>query len=106
MRARWTVFAASAALAAALSSPAHADAASEKLLKDKGCTACHANDKKVIGPAYKDVAKKYKGDANAPAMLAEKIVKGGQGVWGPIPMPPNKVTPDEAKSMVVYILAM
>ena len=106
MKSRLIALAAGAALAAALSAPALADEAGEKLLKDKGCTACHANDKKVIGPAYKDVAKKYKGDAGAAAKLAEKVVKGGSGVWGPIPMPPNKVTDDEAKKMVAYILAL
>ncbi|MCC6195320.1 MAG: c-type cytochrome [Burkholderiales bacterium] len=82
---------------------AHAD---DALAKAKGCTACHANDKKVIGPAYKEVAKKYKGDAKAEALLASKIIKGGQGVWGPIPMPPNKVTEDEAKKLAKYVLAM
>jgi cytochrome c len=80
--------------------------ADEALAKGKGCTACHAIDKKTIGPAYKDVAKKYKGDAKAPDMLVGKIIKGGQGVWGPIPMPPNKVTDDEAKKLVKWILAM
>ena len=90
--------------AAVLMSPAAM--ANEALVKAKGCTACHANDKKMVGPAYKEVAKKYKGDATAPAKLAEKVVKGGQGVWGPVPMPPNKVTDDEAKKMVAYILAM
>jgi cytochrome c len=95
---------ASAAAALVLASPAvHAD---EALLKAKGCTACHANEKKLVGPAYKEVAKKYKGDAAAPPKLAEKIIKGGQGVWGPVPMPPNKVTDDEAKKMVAFILAM
>jgi cytochrome c len=106
MKSRLIALAAGAALAAALSAPALADEAGEKLLKDKGCTACHANDKKVIGPAYKEVAKKYKGDAGAAAKLAEKVIKGGQGVWGPIPMPPNKVTDDEAKKMVATILAL
>ncbi|MFO1317571.1 MAG: c-type cytochrome [Burkholderiales bacterium] len=105
MTRRWMAVATGAALAAALALPALAQD-SEKLLKDKGCTACHANDKKVIGPAYKDVAKKYKGDAAAPGKLAEKVVKGGQGVWGPIPMPPNKVSDDEAKKLVAYILAL
>ena len=80
--------------------------ADEALVKAKGCTACHANEKKLVGPPYKEVAKKYKGDAGAAAKLAEKVVKGGQGVWGPIPMPPNKVTDDEAKKMVAYILAL
>jgi len=106
VKARLLTLAAGAAFAAAVSAPALADEAGEKLLKDRGCTACHANDKKVIGPAYKDVAKKYKGDAGAAAKLAEKVVKGGSGVWGPIPMPPNKVTDDEAKKMVAHILAM
>jgi len=90
--------------AAVLVSPAAM--ADEALVKAKGCTACHANDKKLVGPAYKEVAKKYKGDAGAAAKLAEKVVKGGSGVWGPVPMPPNKVTDDEAKKMVAYILAM
>jgi cytochrome c len=91
------------AAAALTAQSAYAD---EALLKAKGCTACHANDKKLVGPAYKDVAKKYKGDAAAAAKLPEKIVKGGQGVWGPVPMPPNKVTDDEAKKMTAFILAM
>ena len=77
-----------------------------KLATDKGCTACHAVDKKVIGPAYKDVAKKYKSDAKAPEALAQKVIKGGQGVWGPIPMPPNKVSDDEAKKLVTWILGL
>jgi len=106
MKTRWIAMVAGAAVALAVCAPAAADEAGEKLIKDKGCTACHANDKKVIGPAYKDVAKKYKGDAAAPAKLADKVMKGGQGVWGPIPMPPNKVTDDEAKKMVATILAM
>lgn len=77
-----------------------------KLATDKGCTACHAVDKKVIGPAYKDVAKKYKGDAKAPEMLVQKVIKGGQGVWGPIPMPPNKVSDEEAKKLVAWVLSL
>ena len=80
--------------------------ADEALVKAKGCTACHANDKKLVGPAYKEVAKKYKGDAKAPDMLVTKVIKGGQGVWGPIPMPPNNVSPDDAKKLVTWILAL
>jgi cytochrome c len=106
MKARLFALAAGAAFAAAISVPALADEAGEKLAKDKGCTACHAIDKKLVGPAYKDVAKKYKGDAGAAAKLADKVVKGGSGVWGPIPMPPNKVTPDEATKLVAYVLAL
>ena len=101
----WTTVVAFAAAVAAMPVMA-ADEAGEKLAKDKGCTACHAVDKKLVGPAYKDVAKKYKGDAAAPGKLAEKVIKGGSGVWGPIPMPPNKVTDDEAKKLVSYVLSL
>ncbi len=93
------------ALAIGVALPAAADD-QMKLATDKGCTACHAVDKKMIGPAYKDVAKKYKGDAKAPEMLAQKVVKGGQGVWGAIPMPPNKVTDEEAKKLVAWVLSL
>jgi cytochrome c len=83
----------------------HADAG-EDLLKKSGCTACHANDKKVVGPAYKDVAAKYKSDAAAATKLAEKVKKGGQGVWGPVPMPPNPAVSDaDIKTMIAYVLA-
>jgi len=82
-------------------------AAIEAMAKAKGCTACHDLKKKLVGPAYADVAKKYKGDAKAPEVLSAKVVKGGQGVWGPIPMPPNdKVTPDEAKKLVAWVLSL
>lgn len=79
--------------------------ADEALAKAKNCMACHQIDKKLVGPAYKDVAAKYKGDAKAPAMLAAKVKAGGKGVWGEIPMPPNNVTDDEAKKLVAWILA-
>jgi cytochrome c len=85
---------------------AQADAG-EDLLKKSGCTACHAIDKKVVGPAYIDVAAKYKGDAGAAAKLTEKIKKGGSGVWGPVPMPPNPAVSDaDLKTLVTYILAL
>ena len=81
--------------------------AGEDLLKKNGCTACHAIDKKVIGPAYQDVAAKYKGDAGAAAKLADKVKKGGSGVWGPVPMPPNtQVSDADIKTMVAYVLAL
>lgn len=81
--------------------------ANETMLKKYNCTACHAIDKKLVGPAYKDVAKKYKGQKDIAVKLAEKVKKGGQGVWGPIPMPPNPAVPDaEIKKMVDYILAL
>jgi cytochrome c len=79
--------------------------ADEALAKAKNCMACHAIDKKLVGPAYKDVAAKYKGDAKAPAMLAAKIKAGGKGTWGEIPMPPNNVTPEEATKLATWVLA-
>ena len=79
----------------------------EDLVKKSGCVACHANDKKLVGPAYNDVAKKYKGDAKAAAMLAEKVKKGGSGAWGAVPMPPHPQLSDaDIKTMVAYILTL
>ena len=80
--------------------------ADEALAKAKNCMACHAIDKKLVGPAYKDVAAKYKGDAKAADMLAAKVKAGGKGVWGQIPMPPNNVTPEEAKKLVAWVLSL
>jgi cytochrome c len=98
-----TVFAAAGLFATGL---VHADPGMDLLTKS-GCTACHSNDKKIVGPAYVDVAAKYKGDAGAPAKLAEKVKKGGSGVWGPVPMPPNPaVKDDDLKTMIAYILAL
>jgi len=79
--------------------------ADEALAKAKNCMACHAIDKKIVGPAYKDVAAKYKGDAGAVDKLASKVKAGGKGVWGQIPMPPNNVTEDEAKKLVAWVLS-
>lgn len=80
--------------------------ADEALLKKHNCTACHQIDKKVVGPAYKDVAKKYKGQKDIAVKLAEKVKKGGQGAWGPVPMPPNPAVPDaDIKKMVEFILS-
>lgn len=79
----------------------------EDMMKKNGCNACHAEDKKILGPAYKDVAVKYKGDAGAVAKLTEKVKKGGSGVWGPVPMPPNpQVSDADIKKMVELILAL
>ena len=92
------------AMALSVAAPAMAD---EALAKSKNCMACHAVDKKLVGPAYKDVAAKYKSDAGAEAKLAEKVKKGGSGVWGPIPMPPNAaVKDDDIKKMVAYIMTL
>jgi len=92
------------AAAAAVSAPALAN---EALAKSKNCMACHAVDKKLVGPAYKDVAKKYAGDAKAVDMLATKIRKGGAGVWGAIPMPANpQVSDAEAKKLAAWVLGL
>jgi cytochrome c len=80
--------------------------ADEALLKKHNCIACHQMDKKVVGPAYNDVAKKYKGQKDIAVKLAEKVKKGGQGAWGPVPMPPNPQVPDaDIKKMVDFILS-
>jgi cytochrome c len=85
-----------------LAAPAMAD---EALAKAKNCMACHAVDKKLVGPSYKDVAKKYAGDAKAVDMLATKIMKGGSGVWGAIPMPANpQVNEADAKKLASWVL--
>jgi cytochrome c len=77
------------------------------LAKQKNCLACHGVDKKVLGPAYKDVAAKYAGDADAPARLAKKVREGGVGVWGKTPMPANKnVSEAEADALVKWILSL
>ena len=79
------------------------------LARKNNCTACHAIDKKVVGPAWADIAKKYKGDAGAEAKLIAKVSKGGSGVWGSMPMPANDATgkkPEEIGKLVKFILAL
>lgn len=93
------------AVAAGLLSAAPAFASAD-LAKAKNCMACHAVDKKLVGPAYKDVAAKYAGQKDAAAMLAAKVQKGGVGAWGQIPMPPNpQVSAEEAAKLVEWVLA-
>jgi cytochrome c len=91
-------------LVAAFSAPAFAQA---DFAQKKNCMACHAVDKKVLGPSFKDVAAKYAGQAGAADKLAAKVVKGGTGAWGNIPMPANpQVTEAEAKQLVGWILTL
>lgn len=89
------------------SNPAFAAPAGADLAQKHACLACHSMDKKVLGPAFKDVAKKYKGNADAVAALSKKIKDGSSGVWGPIPMPPNgpKVSDADIKVLAEWILA-
>lgn len=87
------------------SSAAMADAGLD-LAKAKNCMACHAVANKLVGPAYKDVAAKYAGQKDAEAKLVAKVMKGGSGVWGAIPMPANtQVTEAEAQTLVKWVLA-
>ncbi len=82
-------------------------AAAEAMMKKDGCAACHAVDKKVIGPSYQEVAAKYKGDKDAAAKLAKKVKEGGSGVWGQVPMPPNVGTSEgDIKALVDWILTL
>ncbi|MEO6280077.1 c-type cytochrome [Roseateles sp.] len=92
-------------LGLALLAPAAAFANPE-LAQKKNCMACHAIDKKLVGPAYKDVAAKYANDKDAYKKLAEKIQKGGSGVWGAMVMPPNAVTPAEAETLAKWVLTV
>ena len=95
-----TMLAAIAVLAVA---PALADQA---LATSKNCMACHAADKKLVGPAFKDIAAKYKNDKTAVDKLAAKVIAGGGGVWGAVPMPANpQVNEVEAKKLVAWVLS-
>jgi cytochrome c len=78
--------------------------ASQELATAKGCMSCHAVDNRLVGPAYRDVAKKYAGDKTAEDKLVQKVVRGGSGVWGAMPMPGGMATEAEAKILVKWIL--
>ncbi|MDH4188951.1 MAG: c-type cytochrome [Betaproteobacteria bacterium] len=100
---RTTLLAAVAALAGLAAAPVAS--ADEALAKKHNCLACHQIAAKSVGPAYKEVAKKYKGQAGATAMLAGKVKAGGSGTWGPIPMPPNPAVSDaDIAKLVAWIL--
>lgn len=94
-------------IASALAVAGSAAHASADLAKAKNCVACHALDKKLVGPAYKDVAAKYANDKEAVAKLTRKVREGGTGVWGQIPMPPNpQVSAEEAETLVKWVLTV
>ncbi|PKO85586.1 MAG: cytochrome C [Betaproteobacteria bacterium HGW-Betaproteobacteria-12] len=96
-------------LAASLLAVAKPALASEDIVKKARCVACHAVDQKRVGPPYKEVAAKYKGDAKAPAMLFEKVRHGGSGNWGTVPMlphPADKISDDDLKAAISWILAL
>lgn len=91
-------------LAIALLIPCAASA-SETLARSKSCFACHSMDSKIVGPAFRDVMTKYRGDPAAAEYLTQKITKGGSGVWGRVPMPPNILTNAETRELVTWLLA-
>jgi cytochrome c len=99
-----------AATAGTLLVAAQAGAATgaEALAQKSGCLACHSVDKKIIGPAYKEIAAKYKSDKTAEARLIDKVKKGGSGVWGPMPMPANspQVKDADIKTLVQWVLSL
>lgn len=94
--------------ALALAAAALPCAANEDLAKKSGCTACHSTDKKIVGPSFKEVAAKYRSDKAAEGKLVDKVKKGGVGVWGQVPMPPNspQVKDADITTLVKWILAM
>ncbi|MDT3706008.1 MAG: c-type cytochrome [Thiobacillus sp.] len=95
------------AASAALMVLSGAASANEALAQKNACLSCHGIDKKIVGPAYKEVAKKYAGDKTAKDKLVAKVKAGGKGVWGPIPMPPNPNLKDEdAETLVKWILSL
>jgi cytochrome c len=97
------VISALVATAVLASAPAMANL---ELAKKNNCMACHQVDKKLVGPSYQDVAKKYAGDKGAEAKLVDKVKKGGSGVWGPVPMAPNpQVSDADLKTLVKWVLA-
>ena len=96
-------FALIVSLAAVIAAPALANA---DLAQKKSCLACHAADKKLVGPSFKDVAAKYAGQTDAAAKMAEKVQKGGVGAWGQVPMPANpQVNAEEAKQLATWVLS-
>lgn len=96
-----------ACIAAAALALAGTAQANEKLAQSSGCMTCHGVDKKVLGPAYKDIAAKYPDDKSAEADLFKKVKGGSKGVWGPMPMPPNAhVKDDDVKTLVRWILSL
>jgi cytochrome c len=95
------------AAAAALAMGAGVASADQALAQKSACMSCHQVAKKVVGPSFQDVAKKYKGDAKAADHIVTVIKKGGKGVWGPVPMPPHpQVSDDNAKKLADWVLSL
>jgi cytochrome c len=106
MKRQCLVFAAGALLAGGANA-ALDNTSADAMMKKDGCAACHTIDKKLVGPPYVEVAAKYKGDKDALTKLSDKVKKGGVGVWGQIPMPPNaQVSDADIKELVTWILTL
>lgn len=97
-------YVAAATLTLGIAGPA---AATQALAQKNACLSCHGVDKKIVGPSFKDVAKKYAGDKSAHAKLVAKVKTGGKGVWGDIPMPPNpQVKPEDSAQIITWVLGL
>ncbi len=106
MKAIVMMFAAAGCLLAGTAS-AVTEAEAMGIAQKNGCLACHLLDKKLVGPAWREVGKKYGGQADAEAMLLVKVKKGGKDVWGPVPMPPNATVKDaDIKTLVQFVLTL
>lgn len=107
MKAIVLTLAAAGSLLAGSASAAVTEAEAMGIAQKNGCLACHQLDKKLVGPAWREVGKKYGGQADAEAMLLTKVKKGGKGVWGPVPMPPNATVKDpDIKTLVEFVLTL
>ncbi|MCG2576825.1 c-type cytochrome [Dechloromonas sp. XY25] len=98
-----------AAAATMIAMPSAQAADGEAIVKKARCVACHAVDQKRVGPAYKEVAAKYKGDAKAPAALFDKVRHGGSGNWGQVPMiphPADKISDEDLKAAIHWVLSL
>lgn len=94
------------ALSAAAAHAGTSDADAAALMAKYNCQSCHSTDKKLVGPTFREIARKYAGSAGAATALADKIQNGSTGAWGPIPMPPNSVPGGDLSAIVQWILAL
>ena len=105
MKQTLTLICAAGLIAGFTSSATAADSDGAVLSAKYNCTACHAVTQKIVGPGFRDVARKYAGDTAAPAKLAAKVKSGGSGAWGSMPMPPNNVPDADLKPLVAWVLS-
>jgi cytochrome c len=101
-----TVFVGACALGGAAAQAGPSDAEAAALMTKYNCQSCHSTDKKLVGPAFREIAQKYAGSAGAAASLADKVQNGSTGAWGPIPMPPSSIPGGDLSAIVQWILAL